>query len=130
MGKTSYCQYLFGDPEKMLVLNCDGCILPDLVDFSREQGHMGITFDEGTPQLILRHKRHFQCQPYSIVVKKSATEFNKSDVMLSGIRIIVTTNTWTEFLALCTESEKRWLGKCDCRRCHASFVPGRGVSTC
>ena len=79
--------------------------------FDRHQGHEGITFDEGTPQLTLRHKRLFQCLPYSIVVKKSATEFNKSDVMLSGIRIIVTTNTWRELLALCTESEKRLLGK-------------------
>ena len=109
MGKTSYCQYLFGDPEKMLVLNCDGCILPDLVDFSREQGHMGITFDEGCPRLILNHKRVFQRLPYFTSVKQSATQMYKQVVMLSGVRLIVTTNSWHEDHDQCSDTEKAWL---------------------
>ena len=41
MGKTHYCQYYFGEPEKMLVLNVEGTVLPDLDEFDQGQGHKG-----------------------------------------------------------------------------------------
>ena len=111
MGKTHWCQYYFNDPQKMLVLNCDGSILPDLDVFDRGQGHLGITFDDGTPQLILRHRRVFQCLPYRISVKQGPPEIYNSRIMFSGLRMIVTTNSWSENLQLCTETEKAWLAQ-------------------
>ena len=92
-GRRIFCQYYFGEPEEMLVLNCEGAVLPDLDEFDQGQGHRGITFDEGCPQLILRHKRVFQCLPYRTSVKQSPTQIYKSSVMLSGVRMIVTTNS-------------------------------------
>ena len=76
MGKTHFCQYYFGNPEKMVVLNCEGAILPDMDAFDREQGHLGITFDEGSPQLIIAHKRVFQCLPYFTTIKQSPTQIH------------------------------------------------------
>ena len=109
MGKTHWCQYYFGDPENMLVLNCDGSILPDLDVFDRGQGHLGITFDDGTPQLILRHRKVFQCMSYHFSPKQGPPGFDNSKIMWLGLRMIVTTNSWSENLKLCTESDKAWL---------------------
>ena len=110
MGKTHFCQYYFREPEEMLVLNCEGTIMPDLDEFEPD-GHRGITLDECCPLLILKHKRVFQCLPYRTLVKQSPTQMYKSSVMLSGVRIIVTTNSWDENFALCTETEKAWLNQ-------------------
>ena len=41
MGKTKFCEYYFGDRSKMVVLNCDGDLLPDISEFDHAQGHLG-----------------------------------------------------------------------------------------
>ena len=111
VGKTHFCQYMFGDPRKMLVLNCEvgKTYLPDLAEFSREDGHKGITFDEGSPQLVLAHKRVFQCLPFFAAVKQSPTQIHVLKVMLSGIRLIVTTNTWFRDLRKVSRGDRAWL---------------------
>ena len=107
-GKTRYCKGLLGNPDVVFEVNCANCKEPDLRGF-RPLYHKLILYDEATPQMVLAQKKLFQSPPVRVMLGQSTTNCHAYSVFVSGIGMMVCSNTWTEQLQLLSDRDKSWL---------------------
>ena len=93
-GKTSYAKHITGDPAEVFEVNCANCPEPDLRDFDCSI-HKAIMYDEASPDLVLKQRRLFQSPACLLDLGCSTTNCHKYQVFVSGIMMIVCSNTWS-----------------------------------
>ena len=93
-GKTSYAKHITGDPAEVFEVNCASCPEPDLRDFDSNM-HKAVLFDEASPELVLTQRRLFQSPSCLLDLGCSTTNCHKYQVFVSGIMMIVCSNTWS-----------------------------------
>ena len=109
VGKTSYAKHITGDVSEVFEVNCASCPEPDLRDFDPEK-HKAILFDEAPPALVLTQRRLFQSPPCMLDMGCSLTNCHKYQVWVSGVMMIVTSNSWTsQVRKLKHPGDKEWL---------------------
>ena len=109
-GKTSFAKHITGDPSEVLEVNCSACPEPDLRDLDPDK-HKAILFDEASPSMVLSQRRLFQAPPCFVDLGCSATNCHKYQVFVSGIMMMVASNTWTQqVVALKHAGDRQWLG--------------------
>ena len=110
-GKTIWAKWLFDDPQAVLDINCASCPEPDLRDF-RPLTHKGILFDEASAEMVLRQKKLFQGPPTKVRLGCSTTNCHAYDVFVSGVAMIIASNTWvSELEQLERKEDAEWLKK-------------------
>ena len=108
-GKTVWAKYLFGDAGKVLEVNCASCPEPDLREF-RPLQHKGILFDEAPAEMVLRQKKLFQSPASKCRLGCSVTNCHAYDVYVSGVAMMIASNTWeTELKELKRDEDRAWL---------------------
>ena len=91
-------------------MNCAACPEPDLRELDPEI-HKGILFDEASATMVLAQRRLFQAPPCWVDLGCSTTNCHKYQVFLSGMMLIVASNTWTQQLAQLEHAgDRQWLG--------------------
>ena len=107
-GNTCYARQLCGDRSRTLEVNCAGGAEPDLRQLDVWE-HEAILFDEAAPALVLQHKKLFQAPACWLDLGTPSTNCHVYRVMVSGIKMIVASNTWAEDLAaLEPEGDREW----------------------
>ena len=94
-GKTYFAKWLLGDPAKVFEVNCASTPEPDLRQFDPLL-HDAILFDEAPPSLVSDQRKLFQAPPCWIDLGCSTTNCHKYHVYVSGVKMIVCTNSWHE----------------------------------
>ena len=108
-GKTVWAKYLFGDAGKVLEVNCASCPEPDLREF-RPLQHKGILFDEAPAEMVLRQKKLFQSPASKCRLGCSVTNCHAYDVYVSGVAMMIASNTWdSELKELKRDEDRAWL---------------------
>ena len=108
-GKTSFAKHITGSASEVLEVNCSACPEPDLRNFDPEQ-HRGILFDEASPSMVLSQRRLFQAPPCWIDLGCSTTNCHKYQVWVSGMMLMVTSNSWTQQVReLKHAGDRQWL---------------------
>ena len=108
-GKTYFTKWLTGDPDRVFETNCASCPEPDLRDF-KGLYHQVILFDEASPQMVLAQKKLFQAPPCFVELGCSSTNCHSYKVLVSGIRLVICSNGWTESVAaMKSQADKDWL---------------------
>ncbi len=108
-GKTIWAKWLFGNPELVLEVNCASCPEPDLREF-KPLLHKGILFDEANAEMVLRQRKLFQAPPTSVRLGCSTTNCFAYDVFVSGVAMIIASNTWvSDVKRLKKLEDSRWL---------------------
>ena len=109
-GKTSYAKHITGNPDEVLEVNCAACPEPDLRELDPEI-HKGILFDEASATMVLAQRRLFQAPPCWVDLGCSTTNCHKYQVFLSGMMLMVASNTWTQQVAQLEHAgDRQWLG--------------------
>ena len=108
IGKTQWAKYLFdGDPSKVLEINCANCPEPDLRSYTDQAA---ILFDEATPEMVIAQKKLFQSPAVDVELGMSTTNCHSYSVFVSGVAMIVASNTWKEKVAAMPSARDRaWL---------------------
>ena len=108
-GKTVWSKWRLKDPSVVYYTNCAHCVEPDLRKLDLVK-HKIILMDEASPQMAINQKLLMQAPPEWIKLGCSTTNMYSYDVMISGIRIIICSNTWTEDLrAMPKLGDRQWL---------------------
>ena len=108
-GKTCYAKHITGNPAEILEVNCAAGTEPDLRNLDPAL-HKGILFDEAMPEMVLSQRRLFQSPPCTVDLGCSATNCHKYEVFVSGVMMIVCSNTWSGHVAeLEHEGDREWL---------------------
>ena len=108
-GKTVWLKHMFDDPRVVLEVNCASCPEPDLREL-RPLYHKGILFDEASCVMVLKQKKLFQAPPTPVLLGCSTTNCHSYDVFVSGIALMIASNTWlSELEALERDEDKQWL---------------------
>ena len=94
-GKSSWAFWLKGDPSKVFYVNCANCREPDLRKFNWLK-HKIILLDEASPEMVIKQKLLMQCPPCLVKLGQSSTNCHAYDVFVSGIMMIICSNTWEE----------------------------------
>ena len=92
-GKSSWAFWLKNDPSKVFYVNCANCMEPDLRKFNWLK-HKIILLDEASPEMVLHQKLLMQCPPCLVKLGQSSTNCHAYDVFVSGIMMIICSNTW------------------------------------
>ena len=93
--------------DKMLLLLCSGDTMPNLGKY-RYGEHLGIVFDEGSPEMVWANRVVFLGLPELCTIGYSQTNLSCQEVCLSGCRIIITSSDWWERMQYLTEPQQRW----------------------
>ncbi len=110
-GKTIWAKCLFDDSQAVLEIICASCPEPDLRDF-RPSTHKAILFDDASAEMVLRQKKLFQAPPTAVRLGCSTTNCHAYDVFVSGVAMIIASNTWKSDLAqLGRKEDAEWLKK-------------------
>ena len=107
LGKTLYAHSLC-PAGTCFELNCAGSTDLDLRAFSPLR-HSLILFDEASPQLVLQHKKLFQGGLEEITMGQSQTSCYSYKVWVHGIKMVLTSNRWTEDLAALCAEDRAWI---------------------
>ena len=94
-GKSSWVFWLKNDPSKVFYVNCANCMEPDLRKFNWLK-HKIILLDEASPKMVINQKLLMQCPPCMVKLGQSSTNCHAYDVFVSGIMLIICSNTWDE----------------------------------
>ena len=94
-GKSSWVFWLRNDPEKVFYVNCANCMEPDLRKFNWLK-HKIILLDEASPEMVINQKLLMQGPPCLVKLGQSSTNCHAYDVFVSGIMMIICSNTWDE----------------------------------
>ena len=108
-GKTFFAKWLLQNPDRVFETNCASCPEPDLRDFNALY-HQVILFDEASPEMVIRQKKLFQGPPCFVEMGSSATNCHSYRVLVSGIRLVICSNGWSE--AVCrmqSKADRDWL---------------------
>ena len=108
-GKTIWAKWLFDNPELVLEVNCASCPEPDLREF-KPLLHKGIMYDEGSAEVVLRQRKLFQAPPTPVRLGCSTTNCHAYDVFVSGVAMVIASNTWvSDVKRLKKVEDRRWL---------------------
>ena len=108
-GKTMWCKSIFGDPDLVLECNCAQCPEPDL-RLLKPMYHKGILFDEATPKMVIAQKKLFQAPPCDVTLGMSTTNCHSYKVYVSGLGLMICSNTWEELIAkMDSAADREWL---------------------
>ena len=108
-GKTVWCKWILDDPELVFETNCANCPEPDLRDF-KPLKHKAILFDEASPAMVIAQKKLFQCPACFVSLGMSVTNCHSYNVFVSGVQMLICSNTWLEELeALPKAGDREWL---------------------
>ena len=97
-----------GHGRKTLIVNCMHILDPDLKRF-RCMEHDSILFDEGSPEMVQRHRDLMQAPRHDITLGTSATGCYTYNVCLFRVRLVITANKWDEQLAELSSSDRDWV---------------------
>jgi len=101
--------WLLNDPQVILEVNCASCPEPDLRDF-RPLLHRGILFDQATAEMVLRQRKLFQAPAVDVRLGCSTRNCHAYDVFVSGVAMMIASNTWeSELKALTRVEDRKWL---------------------
>ena len=74
------------------------------------KNHKGILFDEATCSMVLAQKKLFQAPAVYVRLGCSTTNCHAYDVFVSGVALMISSNTWvTEHAALKREADRNWI---------------------
>ena len=108
-GKTVWAKWIFGDTNFVLEVNCASCPEPDLREY-RPLVHKCILFDEASCNMVLQQNKLFQAPPTPVRLGCSTTNCHAYDVFISGVGLMIASNTWNADLASLKRNEDRqWL---------------------
>ena len=109
-GKTCFAKSITGNHTEVLELNCaGGGAEPDLRNFDPAL-HKAILYDEASPAMVLSQRRLFQSPPCMVDLGCSTTNCHKYQVFVSGVMMMICSNTWSEQLNdLEHEGDVEWL---------------------
>ena len=107
-GKTIWGKWLLGDPSLCLEVNCASCPEPDLRTLTAR--HRLILYDEASCEMVLKQKKLFQGPPDDVLLGCSTTNCHSYSVFVSGVGMIICSNTWfAELRALERDEDRAWL---------------------
>ena len=93
----------------MFETNCANCPEPELRDFD-PLVHQLILFDEASAQMVIRQKKLFQAPACMVEMACSNTNCHSYKVLLSGIRMVICSNGWSEEVAaMPSQADRDWL---------------------
>ena len=108
-GKTYFTKWMMGNPDRVFETNCASCPEPELRDF-KALYHQVILFDEASPALVIAQKKLFQAPPCFVELGCSTTNCHSYKVLVSGIRLVICSNGWSEAVAsMSSQADKDWL---------------------
>ena len=108
-GKSSWVFWLKNDPKKVFYVNCATCMEPDLRKFNWLK-HKIILLDEASPKMVIDQKLLMQGPPCLVKLGQSTTNCHAYDVFVSGIMLIICSNTWAEDVeALAKKGDREWI---------------------
>ena len=90
------------------MLNCANCPEPDLRGLL-SLFHRFILMDEASPKMVIAQKKLFQCPATEVLLGCSTTNCHAYEVFVSGIGMIVCSNTWSEEIATMSPADQDWL---------------------
>ena len=97
------------DPSKVFYVNCANCTEPDLRKFNWLK-HKIILLDEASPKMVILQKLLMQGPPCLVKLGQSTTNCHAYDVFVSGIMLIICSNTWAEDVeALPKRGDRDWI---------------------
>ena len=100
---------MFVDEENVLDVTCASCPEPDLREF-KPLFHKGILFDEASCQMVLQQMTLFQAPPSPVRLGCSTTNCHAYDVFISGVGLMIASNTWkADLAALQQDEDRQWL---------------------
>ena len=113
MGKSEYLKAKLrrtstGGPCEVLTVNVMSVLDPDLKPY-RCLKHGSILFDEGSPDLVQRHRDLFQAPRHDITLGNSATSCYTYSVNLWRVRLVLTANGWYDQLAELKPADREWV---------------------
>ena len=97
-GKTYFTKWMIGDPHRVYETNCAACPEPELRDF-KALYHQVILFDEAAPEMVIAQKKLVQGPPCFVEMGCSTTNCHSYKVLVSGIRLVICSNGWSESVA-------------------------------
>ena len=108
-GKTYFTKWMLGNPDRVFETNCATCPEPELRDF-KPLFHQIILFDEASPEMVIAQKKLFQAPPCMVELGCSTTNCHSYKVLVSGIRLVICSNGWSEALGnMKSQADKDWL---------------------
>jgi hypothetical protein len=107
LGKTQYAVSLVAEGSS-LQLNCAGVIHPSLRDFDWKV-HKLILFDEGSPMMVARNRRLFQCPNAIVTLGQSPTNSLNYSVYLNDTALVISSNSWVEDLNRLDHGDAEWI---------------------
>ena len=108
-GKTYFTKWMLGAPDRVFETNCASCPEPELRDFNALY-HQIILFDEAAPQMVIKQKKLFQAPPCFVELGCSTTNCHAYRVLLTGIRLVICSNGWSEEVAaMRSQADRDWL---------------------
>ena len=108
-GKSSWVFWLKNDPKKVFYVNCATCMEPDLRKFNWLK-HKIILLDEASPKMVINQKLLMQGPPCLVKLGQSTTNCHAYDVFVSGIMLIICSNTWAEdVMNLRKKGDRDWI---------------------
>ena len=108
MGKTQYAKGLAPSPDSILEVNCSTTAEPDLKAFKHAK-HSFILFDEIQPSVVLRQRKLFQASPCMVELGSSTTNCHSYRRCFYQVRMILSTNVWSELFPSLSEGDRSWL---------------------
>ena len=107
-GKTVFARHLLGEPHRALETNCAACPEPDLRRF-KPFHHEVIVFDEATCKMVLQQRKLFQAPAVEVELGCSTTNCYRYRAFVSGVRMVICSNTWVQDAARLPPALQDWL---------------------
>ena len=111
MGKSEFVKAMVKQKMEQpdtLVVNCMGSSDPDLRRFKVLE-HGAILFDEGSPDLVQKHRDLFQAPRHDIFMAPSATGCYGYWVNLWRVKLVITCNGWYDMLEELKPADREWV---------------------
>ena len=107
-GKTVWAKWLLGNPDVCLEVNCASCPEPDLRALTPK--HRLILYDEASCEMVLKQKKLLQGPPDDVLLGCSTTNCHSYNVFVSGVGMVICSNTWfAELEGLDRQEDRDWL---------------------
>ena len=107
-AKSTWAKGVEGDESKVYYVNAAACLEPDLRKYNFFK-HSVILFDEASPKMVINQKVLFQASPQWIKLGQSTTNCYSYDVFVSGVKMIICSNSWAEDLEEMKPEDREWL---------------------
>ena len=107
-AKTCWASDRLGYKKKVFYVNAAYGNEPDLrkYDYFRQRI---ILYDEASPEMVIAQKLLFQAPPVWVKLGQSQTNCHSYDVFVSGVMMIICSNTWAADLKKMSDEDRNWL---------------------